>query len=100
MKPRSKAVESSAASKRSSSVFDEEAKARPAKRKTQESIRDAADTGLASVRREIETEHSASPSNEQIAERARSIWEREGRPEGRDEEFWFRAESEVKAERS
>jgi WD40 repeat protein len=30
-------------------------------------------------------------SHEAIAERARQLWEREGRPAGRDEYFWFRA---------
>lgn len=30
-----------------------------------------------------------------IRNRAREIWEENGRPEGRDEEFWLRAEQEV-----
>jgi len=39
-------------------------------------------------------------SQEKIAERAHLIWEREGRPDGRDKEFWFRAEAELKNEKS
>jgi hypothetical protein len=39
-------------------------------------------------------------SSETVAERAHSLWEREDRPEGRDNEFWFRAEAELKNERS
>jgi hypothetical protein len=34
-------------------------------------------------------------TNEQIAQRAFEIWDREGRPEGRDQEHWFRAEAEL-----
>lgn len=34
----------------------------------------------------------------QVAERAYSIWEKNGRPEGRDLEHWLRAEFEVAAE--
>jgi hypothetical protein len=33
-----------------------------------------------------------------IKERAYQIWEREGRPEGRQQEFWDQAEREVQAE--
>jgi hypothetical protein len=32
---------------------------------------------------------------EQIAARARQIWEDEGRPDGRAEEHWLRAEAEI-----
>jgi len=35
------------------------------------------------------------PSREAIAERAYLLWERAGRPTGRDEEFWLRAEAEL-----
>jgi hypothetical protein len=31
----------------------------------------------------------------QITQRAREIWEREGRPEGRAEEHWLQAEREI-----
>lgn len=33
---------------------------------------------------------------EQIAERAYVLWEAQGRPEGRDQEFWFAAETELR----
>lgn len=32
---------------------------------------------------------------DQIADRARQIWEEEGRPDGRAEEHWLRAEAEI-----
>jgi hypothetical protein len=34
-------------------------------------------------------------TDEQIRARARQLWEQAGRPEGRDEEFWYQAEKEV-----
>jgi hypothetical protein len=34
-----------------------------------------------------------------IAERAYALWENDGRPDGRDQEYWFRAEAELKTER-
>ena len=36
----------------------------------------------------------------QIRERAYLLWEAEGRPEGRDLEFWARAETEISAQRA
>jgi hypothetical protein len=33
-----------------------------------------------------------------IRDRAKAIWEREGRPEGRDQEHWVKAVEELKAE--
>jgi hypothetical protein len=33
-----------------------------------------------------------------ISERAKAIWEREGRPEGRDKEIWNKATEELRAE--
>jgi Protein of unknown function (DUF2934) len=33
-----------------------------------------------------------------IRDRAYAIWEREGRPEGKDQEHWLRAEAEIAAE--
>lgn len=33
---------------------------------------------------------------EQIAERAYTLWEAAGYPDGRDEEFWFAAENELR----
>lgn len=35
---------------------------------------------------------------EQIAERAYWLWESAGHPDGRDQEFWFAAESEIRGE--
>ncbi|MCU0784216.1 MAG: DUF2934 domain-containing protein [Verrucomicrobia bacterium] len=37
------------------------------------------------------------PSRETIAERAYHLWEQAGKPSGRDEEFWLRAEAELSA---
>jgi Protein of unknown function (DUF2934) len=33
---------------------------------------------------------------QRIAERAYAIWEREGKPQGRDVEIWLRAEQELR----
>jgi hypothetical protein len=38
------------------------------------------------------------PAEEKIRKRAREIWEENGRPTGRDEEFWLQAERELQAE--
>jgi hypothetical protein len=38
----------------------------------------------------------ASPNEERIRKRAREIWEENGRPSGRDQEFWFQAEREFR----
>jgi hypothetical protein len=35
---------------------------------------------------------------EQICKRAYQIWEREGKPEGKDQEHWILAEEELRAE--
>jgi Protein of unknown function (DUF2934) len=35
------------------------------------------------------------PTEEQIRQRAQEIWERNHRPDGRDEEFWYQAEREL-----
>jgi len=42
-------------------------------------------------------EHPSPLSHDQIASRAREIWEENGRPEGKAEEHWQRAESELLA---
>ena len=34
-------------------------------------------------------------THEEISQRAREIWEREGRPEGRAKEHWLQAETEL-----
>lgn len=36
--------------------------------------------------------NSASPSHDQISQKARALWERYGQPSGRDEEIWLEAE--------
>jgi hypothetical protein len=38
-------------------------------------------------------------THEEITQRAREIWERAGRPEGRDEEHWLQAEAELRQEK-
>jgi Protein of unknown function (DUF2934) len=38
----------------------------------------------------------AKPNEDKIRKRAREIWEENGRPVGRDEEFWLRAEREFR----
>jgi len=36
--------------------------------------------------------HTDSPPHEKVAHEAYKLWERHGRPDGRDAEFWFEAE--------
>ena len=38
------------------------------------------------------------PDEDRIRRRAHAIWEREGRPEGRQQEHWERARREIEAE--
>lgn len=38
----------------------------------------------------------ARPSENRVRRRAREIWEENGRPSGRDQEFWFQAEREFR----
>ena len=38
----------------------------------------------------------AKPEEAKIRNRAREIWEENGRPAGKDEEFWFQAERELR----
>ena len=40
------------------------------------------------------------PSEDQIRQRAHEIWERNHRPDGKDEEFWHQAERELQEEGS
>ena len=35
------------------------------------------------------------PTEQQIRQRAQEIWEKNHRPDGRDEEFWLQAEKEL-----
>lgn len=39
-----------------------------------------------------------SVKHEAVAERARALWEKAGWPNGRDDEFWFQAENELRTE--
>jgi hypothetical protein len=43
---------------------------------------------------------AAEPAPEGIARRADAIWEREGRPEGRDGEHWREAEAQLRLTRA
>ena len=43
---------------------------------------------------------AARRSRDRIRVRAHELWEQDGRPVGRDEEFWLRAEVEITEERS
>ena len=38
--------------------------------------------------------------DEKIRQRAYEIWDREGRQEGRDEEYWLQAEREIRKDES
>lgn len=44
--------------------------------------------------------NQTSPSPDTVARRAYELWEHAGRPNGRDQEFWLRAEAELTATRS
>jgi hypothetical protein len=40
----------------------------------------------------------ANPTEKEIKKRAYELWEQNGKPEGRDEEFWQQAEQELRNE--
>jgi hypothetical protein len=40
----------------------------------------------------------SNPSDEQVKARAHQLWEAAGRPEGREHEFWYQAEKELKGD--
>jgi hypothetical protein len=40
--------------------------------------------------------NNQTPSNEEIAELAHQLWDQEGRPEGKSEEFWLKAEAQLR----
>jgi Protein of unknown function (DUF2934) len=46
-----------------------------------------------------ETSVTSSISHEEISHRAEQIWRNYGKPEGRDEEIWLEAESQLRSER-
>ena len=47
------------------------------------------------LRRKLQQYRDARRTKEEIRTRARKLWEKNGRPEGRDLEFWLQAESEI-----
>jgi hypothetical protein len=51
------------------------------------------------LRRKLQQHRETRRRKEQIRTRARELWEQNGRPEGRDLEFWLQAESEINDER-
>jgi hypothetical protein len=48
----------------------------------------------------IISNQSESPSHDEIAVLAHQLWEINGRPDGRDVEFWFQAENQLRPSRS
>ena len=47
------------------------------------------------LRGKLKSLRSSRRSQDEIRARARTLWEQNGRPEGRDLEFWLQAESEI-----
>ena len=47
------------------------------------------------LRRKLQHHREARRTREAITMRARELWEQNGRPEGRDLEFWLQTESEL-----
>ncbi len=47
-----------------------------------------------------QTKKNAAPTYEQIAERARNIWQERGCPTNQDESIWYEAENQLKRELS
>jgi hypothetical protein len=52
---------------------------------------------IAELKQRLRTRLEARRSKQKIRLRAWEIWERNGRPAGRDLEFWLQAESEISA---
>jgi len=52
---------------------------------------------IAELKQRLRTRLEARRSKQKIRLRALEIWERNGRPAGRDLEFWLQAESEISA---
>jgi hypothetical protein len=48
--------------------------------------------------RDLEGDEMTQPTDKEIKNRAYEIWERNGRPEGREDEFWRQAEQELRNE--
>lgn len=49
------------------------------------------------LRYKLQSQREKRHLNEAITKRARDLWERAGRPQGRDLDFWLQAESEAKS---
>jgi hypothetical protein len=49
---------------------------------------------------ELDVPPASEPKHEEIAALARSIWEQNGRPDGRDLENWLLAESQIRQQRA
>ena len=47
------------------------------------------------LRRKLQQHREAPRTREEIRTRARELWAQNGRPDGRDLEFWLQAESEI-----
>ena len=47
----------------------------------------------------VTTTLNCEPTHEEIAVRAYLIWEKTGKPHGREREFWLQAEAELRSER-
>jgi hypothetical protein len=50
---------------------------------------------IADLKQKLRQRRQARRTKEETAVRAREIWEQNGRPEGRDLEFWLQAEAEI-----
>jgi hypothetical protein len=50
---------------------------------------------ISDLRQSLERWRARRRSKDDIRARARQLWEQAGRPQGRDEEFWFQAEREL-----
>ena len=48
------------------------------------------------LKQRLHKRRAAKRSKDEIAARAREIWEQQGRPAGRDVEFWLQAEAELR----
>jgi hypothetical protein len=53
---------------------------------------------IGDLKKSLERRRARRRSRDEIRARARSLWEIAGRPSGRNDEFWFRAERELTEE--
>ncbi len=94
MRPRSVQRSNQSGSRKSSVSYGEGSLAAPDKGAVESNQENLQRTTAKRFMREKQI-HSS-----KIAERAYLAWERAGRPEGRDREFWLRAEAELKSEQA